>query len=178
MAIGQIDNTSTVAIEGVLKELVEKFPTDEITVKAKVVLEAIESGKVKDVDELVEMSFVYEPTEEHMFALLLPVKEGNMGRTKIKFADFNKSFFGNDNLQTTSSFINTEDQILFVKSFSNKEQAIAYYKAVKGNAEEMNEVNKREFTYFVISTKNYATLYANKEVEKYITFFTENYLSK
>ena len=37
-------------------------------------------------------------------------------------------------------------------------------------------VNDQEFPEFGIGTDNYAQLYKTKDVEGYMTFFTENYL--
>ena len=67
---------------------------------------------------------------------------------------------------------------MLIKSFSNQKAAMDYYTVYTGNREVLIEVNSGGYEMFVIHSTNYIELFKNKDVEGYLEFFNDNYLSE
>ncbi len=113
---------------------------------------------------------------EHFFALVFPKTDGDATEIKETIADFNSASFRNSNLRITNSFIDKDHQIIIVRSFDNKSAAMEYYNAFYGNTSVLAELNAKTYDKFVISTKNFTTLFRNKNKEEYKAFFSLSYL--
>ena len=135
-------------------------------------------GKVKnDKDEASEVAFEINDEKDHYFAIMVPVETRKNEMVKAKSSDFNKEFFNSQRLRVTSNLINKTNQIVLVKSFSEKDKAMDYFNVYTGNREMLIEVNSSGFNMFVISSTNYIELFKNKDIEGYTNFFNEHYLS-
>ena len=60
--------------------------------------------------------------------------------------------------------------------FESKLQSMIYYNTIKDNHDVFKELEANEYRQFVISVDNFATLFKDQNVVKYIQFFTKNYL--
>ena len=54
---------------------------------------------------------------------------------------------------------------------------MGYYKVFTTNREDLIEVNSAGYEMVVVSNANYITLFKNKDLEGYVKFFAEQYLS-
>ncbi|MGB6036597.1 MAG: hypothetical protein WBG42_10050 [Cryomorphaceae bacterium] len=113
---------------------------------------------------------------EHFFALIFPKAEDSSTNLKETIADFNTASFRNANLRITNSFIDRDHQIIIVRSFANKEEAMNYFNAFAVNKSALKEINEKDYQTFVITTKNFTTLFRNKNADVYQAFFEQNYL--
>ena len=64
-----------------------------------------------------------------------------------------------------------------MKSFRNAEDAMGYYRVFTSNREDLIEVNSAGYDMVVVSNENYITLFKNKDLQGYVKFFSEQYLS-
>ena len=188
--------------EALLREIIAKFPGTPESEKASELLselnklkaelarkqkliEAADANDADDSDEKLEADakvedtsmYAFDEVSEHFFALVFPKGEGDAVTLKETIADFNTSFFRNAKLRSTNSFIDKDHQILIIRSFENKEDAMDYYNTFVVNKEKLKDINNTpSYQKFVISTKNFTVLFRNKNTEVYQAFFESKYL--
>lgn len=166
---------------GILNEAKAKLNREKLQAKKdsaaadKTTAEGLGSSEAA-IDSAATSMFNVDDGSDHFFALIFP-KEGSDG-TELKNAvsDFNTTYFKNDRLRLTNSFIDKERQILIVRSFSDKESAMEYYRSFVGDENMLKSINEQGYQTFVITTKNFTTLFRNKNPEVYGAFFESNYL--
>lgn len=129
-------------------------------------------------EEQPTSAFEVNPEKSHYFAVIVPVSSRKANAVKAKSTDFNKEYFNSQRLRVTSNLINRENEIVLIKSFSNQKAAIDYHTVYTGNREILINVNSGGFDMFVISSTNYIELFKNKDIEGYLDFFNDNYLSE
>lgn len=177
-----------VAYKATLREIISKFPDTEEAAKAEELLGQIgETGRapVEKEEPAIEQEkpespkespYVFDQKASHFFAMVFPNKGVDANEMKSTISDFNSSFFRNKDIKITNSFINNENQILILRSFSDTDDAMDYYNTFVKNKTILKDINALEFDRFVISTKNFTTLFKQKDVPQYIEFYNENYL--
>ena len=188
------------AYENILREIVTKFPKTEEGEKARELLRLLneakaqqqrQNGQTVQTEDPVQMDpadkpaptapansmFEVNPTSDHFFALVFP-KEGTASADlKAAVSAYNEANFAGEGLRITNSFIDKDHQILIVRSFSDKETALAYYRAFAQNQDQLKAINEAGYPTFVITTKNFTTLFRNKNTNVYLEFFAQNYLN-
>ena len=146
--------------------------------KLGVELGSEESKEEEPVEKEPEESpFSVQPSKEHYFAIFVPVGRGNGDEIKAQTSDFNSAFYTSKRLKVTSNLIDRANQVVLTKSFRNSEEAMGYYDVFTGNREDLIEINSSGFDIVVISNENYVTLFKNKDIQGYVKFFTQQYLS-
>ena len=168
-----------------LQGIVSECPESEESAWAKDMMRkfGVELGpnaatKDEEKEEAQEESpFVPHPNKEHYFAIFVPVGSGSGEEVKAQTSDFNNAFYTSKHLKVTSNLINRSNQVVLVKSFRNAEDAMGYYRVFTTNREDLIEVNSAGYEMVVVSNENYITLFKNKDLEGYVKFFAEQYLS-
>lgn len=160
--------------ENALSETASKYPKDDIGKAATELL-----NKVRNINSVINASegkstYIFEPETEHFFVFVFTSTMGSVNDAKAKISNFNSADFGLDGLKITNNFLNTDDQVILVKRFDNMTKAMNYYNAFK--LTDMLKGLNDKGTFFVITNKNYASLYIEKKVPEYKKFFEENYL--
>lgn len=179
MAISELEpGTNTTNFEKALSVVVEKFPDLETGQKAEFILNNIRNKT--SVSEVVDGSgnYIYSSTSKHFFIVVFPNSSGSINQLKTKFSDMHTKYFPMDGLKTESYFLDSDNQIIKVSSFSSMNDAMDYYNAVSINSEEMQTVHEIELIYFAISDSNFSFLFSDKNVDDYLEFFNENYLNE
>jgi len=121
--------------------------------------------------------FEVQPTNEHYFAIFVPVGRGSGDEVKAKTADFNNEFYASKRLKVTSNLIDRTTQVVLVKSFRNSEEGMGFYNLFTSNRESLIDINSSGYDMVLISNENYVELFKNKDLQGYVRFFTEHYLS-
>jgi hypothetical protein len=96
-----------------------------------------------------------------------------MNKAKNNVADFNSVNFSDLKLKVSNTFLNTSDQMIIVKSFSNSKKALDYFLAFKVNNGSIKSYRKEKF--FVVTPQNLKELYLEKNTDNYLKFFKEFY---
>jgi len=161
------------SFEKALSECADKFPKNETGKQAAEILDYIRNKKSME-DAKSGGTYVYESESEHFFVLLFPNSMGSINDAKAKFSDFNSAYFSTKNLKVTNNFLDTDNQLIIIKSMENKKAAMEYYQAFLNENDKMKNLKSAE--YFVISAKNYASFFVEKKVGDYKKFFQDNYL--
>ncbi len=174
-----------------LEEIVEKFPQTEEGEEARRLLGLLRSGTAmedtkkdpksdendeKPKDDGPKGEFAMKPDIDHYFALIVPNRSAKMNEVKAQVSDFNTEYFRSETFKVTNSFINSDAQILLVRTFGDMDEAMVYLNAYLANDKELVGVNDQGNDAFVITSKNFAELFKTKDVDGYIEFFEANYL--
>lgn len=172
LTYGELKQTDS--LEKALSETASKYPKEEVGKAATELLSYIR-GEVSRNKAAAGMStYIFEDKVEHFFVLVFKAGMGSVNDAKAKISNFDMASFSLQELKITNNFLNTDDQVILVKKFDNKAQAMNYYSAFK-QTDMVGDLNKKA-DFFVITNKNYASFYIEKKVEEYKKFFEENYL--
>ena len=90
-----------------------------------------------------------------------------------RIREFNNTDYPNKNLTATSTLFTMTKQILNVRKFKDRNEAMEYYNSIN---KVLKDFNQDQYTHFVISIQNYPTFYKNKNIETYEKFFKLMYL--
>ena len=133
----------------------------------------------EEAEEVVEEQspFDFNPAKEHYFALFVPVGRGSGDEIKAQTADFNNAFYASKRLKVTSNLIDRANEVVLVKSFRNSEEGMGYFDVFTTNREDLIDINSSGYDMVLISNENYVTLFKNKDIQGYVKFFAQHYLS-
>ena len=198
MTVGAQKNAEV--YENLLREIVQKFKGTPEAEKAAELLGALNEAKANlarnngqpsnsnDPDpgqsndlgaaaasDLDFSMFKEDENAEHFFALVFNKNEGSATQLKETISDYNLEFHRNDNLRITNSFIDKDHQIIIVRSFDNKADALRYYNGFYSDEGILKEINEQSYEKFVITTKNFTVLFRNKNTDVYKAFFNAKY---
>lgn len=171
LTYGEMDKRAE--FETALSETAAKYPKEEVGKAASELLDLLRKDNSKHNAEIGKSTYIYESDIEHFFVMIFTSKMGSVNDAKAKLSNFHSASFSLDGLKITNTFLNSDDQLVMVKRFDNAKKAMEYYEAFK-RTDMLKGLNDKA-DYFVITNKNYASLYIEKNVADYIKFFQENY---
>lgn len=95
---------------------------------------------------------------------------------KNEIAVFNDTFFKGTKLSVNHSFIDNQNQIILIKTFKDVDQSNKYYQAVEDQKRSaVKMVGNKKLDHFPITTKNFITLFKNKNIDAYKDFYKKAY---
>lgn len=169
------------AYEKELNDIVIKYPNDPVKAEAVDILTYIlkvknaKSDTAKISDKIIEKS-IYTLTSDtsHYYVIAFPNKSTDVNKLKIKLSEYNNKFYSNSTLTINNMFLNPTTQIILVKDFPGEKKAIVYYNGIKNEKVILSNLTG-DYKQFIISVNNFATLQKEKELDKYLIFFEQNY---
>lgn len=178
MAIGY-SNTNPedlTPVEKALEDVISNCDDEIIVSQSQVTLD-----KLRNVQSVIDAksgasTYIYNSDAKHFFVLVFPNSAGSVNQAKSKVSDLNIASFSTKSLETKSSFIDENNQLIIVKPFKNKDDAMDYYLTFKVNDKQVKKL--KEFDYFIITDKNFSALFLEKNIEAYKNFFSKNYLQE
>lgn len=114
---------------------------------------------------------------KHFVLVIIPNDKLNqLNDIKIKIANFNKTFFGTEGIDLTTTIVNDKGQAIIIKSFSNFNKVDVYERAfISEPAKSLLNDIAITFDYLIISKGNYTALMSDKNIEEYKVFYNDNY---
>ena len=181
-------------IESQLKHLAAAYPDGKIdltyTPKAKEEIaetkkeetetkkEGDDSKQVNKEDILDAETLVFRYRDmKHYYVLLFDEDKIDAIELERKINAYNDSVFEGSNLTTMAMLFTMTKQLIRVKEFANKEQAMQYYNAMQSDASPLAPYKEKGFEHFVISTQNYPTFFNRQNIQAYLKFFKLMYLN-
>lgn len=183
-AVGQMDGMTGQQSNYIneLNIVIQECPESEESQRAREIIDILtkdtsdaSSGDPEEKGEPETSIYEYNESSKHYFALVFPIKGGNVNKIKATVADFNSKYYKSSTLKTTSNLLGKEKQIVMVKTFNEFSEAQNYFDTFTSNSEELSEINKTDYGRYLISKENYLTLFKTKDLEAYATFFSSNY---
>ena len=150
-----------------LEEIVKKYPDDEITPRAKNILEVLETGKFD------HNLFKYEENANYYYSLLVPNDTTLINKVLFKIVGFNVSIFPDKDLKIEQLNFDEDRIQLIVKAVSGKTEAMNYYNNLK-TKNILQELPSGTYKDYMISPENFEKLQKVKYIEKYLEFFDKN----
>ena len=181
---GKLDDYVTV-----LNNIVKNYPKSEVFQPAKDMLLKLKDRKglnvkveveaeKKPVETVQKEIYFVKDKQSHFFVVVAKGNKKSINRLKFNISNFDMDFFSMDNFNVTSVVLDKGVHLISVKSMDNYEKAMDYYTTIAANKDVFSEMNKSDYQYFVISADNFTTFYKDKDVDRYLKFFTDNYLNR
>jgi tetratricopeptide (TPR) repeat protein len=181
LSLGKLEVTDSLKVA--LEKLVEKYPNSDVTPLAQNILDYLrdpsDTADIKKEPEVVYDVSIYgfNPQSRQMFAL---VADGNINinALKVRISDFNGKFYSLENLSITSILLDANTHFVMVGNFKEIDRAMNYYNAIMANEYVFANLEQEQYSGFVIAQENYPVFYKDKDVDKYLAFFKQNYFEQ
>ena len=173
-----------------LNTIVTKYPSSEVVPLARALISMLtgttvnnttqmsDSGNNVQTDVAENSPYVYDPEGFHFYICVYDAVKVKLSEVKSLYSDHNASLFKLDKLSVNSMYLNTDQQMITVNRFDNKNKAMDYYNTVRNNPAIMAKLVPAEINHFVVSANNYTTFYRLKDINQYMDFFSKNYLNQ
>ena len=126
-------------------------------------------------DSLLNSPYVYDASAEHYIAVILPVVGSDLNAAKLAISDFNTLFYNSAALKVTNNLLDKETHLILIKSYKSLDEGKEYVKSFKNDTDKLKTINDAGYRVFLISKKNYITLFKNKDVDEYSDFYSVYY---
>ncbi len=198
LSIGSLESLDSLASS--LNTLIHKYPGAEITPIAQDMLKkmlakdqslaerlgisggqlAMEAQADAAQQQAKEEASIYAFNNKamHYYILIADDREVKINPLKTKISDHNKRYHKLKDLTVSSVMLDQNKHMITVGNFLDSDQAKAYYLNIKKDRYVMGGMGDDVFSHFVISTDNYPVFYKDKDIDKYLLFFEEKYLSE
>ncbi len=168
------------AFETALKNIVQDYPKDSVSVQAKMILDYIAKlkGNVSGSPDGSKnnVPYVFNPDSAHYYVVSFPNKTVDAMVIKTKVQDYLTKYYSTNTFDVSSLMLDANSQILVVKEFGDNSKGMDFYNGIVNNDEVFGEYKTVKLSQFMIDAPNYKIFYGDKDLSKYMTFFTANYL--
>ena len=155
-----------------LNELVSSYYSGEVAEEAKIILAGLENRNAVPEETL----FTYDPEEEHYYVIVVETGGPKIKDIKVAMSNFNSKYYSINQYKTQSLMLDLDYQMIIVKTFEKSSTAKKYYQAVNNGLDIKKDLGLSEYEHFIISSKNFKTLYKEKSLTEYIVYFEAKYL--
>ena len=167
------------ALESVLKDC----PGTEEATQAQAMLNAFLPPPTQETNPpksevtppAAEAIYQFNEDVEHYLAVEIPLTTPNINSYKILVSDYVQKNYASAKLTVTGNMLDTQTQLLMTKTFKNLADAKDFMTIFVSDVDDLQGLNEKGFFVFLISKSNYVQLFRAKDLEKYKTFYKENY---
>jgi tetratricopeptide (TPR) repeat protein len=162
-----------------LNKLIKQWPESEESKKAGEIIaflnQEIPELKVEEEKEIAQELFVADTTSTNIFALIIAAPAFNINQATFDVISYNIDNYTNKNYRTEGTLVDNKYIMITVSGFTNYAQVLEYYNAFRIDKFVRNLSNASMFS-FAISRDNINVLSKDKNPERYLLFYKENYL--
>jgi len=171
----------------------EKAFKDELSLLVKTWPSSIESKKASEIisylnqklpglrleeeKEIAMELFVADTTSAHFFIIIIANPGFNMNQAVFDVISYNIDNYTNNNYRTQGELIDKKYLMITVSGFAKYRQSMDYFKSFN-TARIVRNPSASEIYSFIISSKNLQVLNTDRNPERYMLFFRENYLNE
>jgi len=132
-------------------------------------------GNKKGADEF-NGKFSYDEDLLHYFVIAYP-KSANVDLNRLKFdiANYNIDHYTKIDFDIETQSLNTNTSLLLVRSLSNKEQGLIYFRSIIKNRSVFDALKNIKYVNFMASSTNFREITSDKDDAEYLKFFVKNY---
>ncbi|MBK5286477.1 MAG: hypothetical protein JJE25_13845, partial [Bacteroidia bacterium] len=166
--------------EASLKDIVKNYPTDPVKNSAQEILDMIYGVKKEEApkntgNESDTNAFAFLPDTTHLIIITFLQKEVDSNTLKTKLSDYNNLYYSLRELRVSALQLNKDRQMIVIEDFPDKSSGLDYAVSLKDDETIFGSVTPGSFELFVISANNYVRLLKEKDIEKYLSFYEQNY---
>jgi tetratricopeptide (TPR) repeat protein len=184
MSIGKTESAENYKQQ--LNKVIEQYPATEISRKANELLDALERLTVKKTDttskeptslrDTREDKFINKPDGPHYAIIVLPGTNNDVNAIRISLSNFNQSTYPNETLEVISSLLNSEQQLILIRTFDSRDRASDYVKKLENyHAMFIKGIERAQCDYLTITPENYGELLRMKDLAPYKSFYKRYY---
>jgi tetratricopeptide (TPR) repeat protein len=161
-----------------LLALISKYPQSDVAGDAQNIIDYMdkEHPEIKEEHDIIVSKKLYQPdfNTEHLFAFLVD-KKMNTNQLIFNIINFNLDNFDKLGLRVEITDLNPKQNLVLVKTFHDKNEAMAYLNAVRSSETLLKDIPREDITPVIISSGNLNILKSDKSADLYLKFFNENY---
>lgn len=163
-----------------LNDVIRSYPDDSIVYDAQEILDLLNDNATLTMatvtTDTTQKLFKYNSDEVHYNMVIIKNNTGLDPEVyKLRFSNYNLTQHQLDNLVASILPIDHLTKAILIKSFENKNKAMAYYQATYNSDVVYGNTNPNLYEQVVISATNYAALLRSKELNKYLDFYLSFY---
>lgn len=120
--------------------------------------------------------FSYDEDLLHYFVIAYPKNADiDMNRLKFDIANYNIDNYTKYDFDLETQSLNPSTSLLIVRSLSNKEQGLIYFRSIIRRRAVFAALSKIKYVNFMISSTNFREITSEKSDADYLKFFIKNY---
>jgi tetratricopeptide (TPR) repeat protein len=154
-----------------LSSVIANHPDDPVKGQAQSILDYINSNNASP-STPKKSSYVVNADDGHIILVEVDDKNNKNDALKNQISIFNEQFFRNEKFEVSKILIGSNQNMLMIRSFDNKSQAMNYFGLLTRTSDIAEITNG--ITY-AITNENLRMLFKEKNFSEYITFFNANY---
>ncbi len=164
-----------------LQDIVRNYSDDPVKDQAQDILDyinglsSIDENKIPEKDTVARM-YNYMESAAHLLVISFRnVGPVNSDQLKNKLSNYNTKYYSTKGYSITSQLLDHITQIIIIREFKNKEEAMLYYNGANDNDEIFGNTNPDLYNIFIISDNNFPSFVKDKKIETYQDFFRKFY---
>lgn len=161
-----------------LNKLITQWPESEESKKAGELIEYLNEKlpelKIEEETVIAKELFIADTTKAHVFALVITDPAFSINLATFDVISYNIDNYTNNNYRTEGSLIDNKYIFITVSGFSGFTEAMDYHRKFRAETIIRNSSGIQMIT-FVINDENLNVLNKDKNPERYLIFFEQNY---
>jgi TolA-binding protein len=162
-----------------LNILIKSFPKSEEAAAARDIIGMmdVQHPEIKAKEEKTIAKAIYSipaETDLHYYVEVLNPKKGNANQLIFNLINYNLDNYSQTNLTAKTEPLGASNQMVIVRQFKSKSEAMNYFHAVEKAPSVIKDVGE-SLAKFVISEANFGIFKQDTNEEIYLNFFKENY---
>ncbi len=169
--------------ETTLKNIIQDYPKDSVSVQAKLILDYIAkikgtgtNGGSDTTKNNNPVPYIFNPDSAHYYVVSYPNRAIDPIQMKSKVQDYLSKYYSTTTFDVSNFMLDVNSQIIVVKEFGDNDKGMDFYNGIFKNEEVFGAYKTIQMSQFMIDAPNYKLFYGDKDLSKYMTFFTANYL--
>ena len=168
--------------ETALKNIVQDYPKDSVSVQAKQILDYINkikgntNGSQDSTKTNNSIPYAFNPDSAQYYVVTFPNKTVEAIKVKTKVQSYLSKYYSNSTFDVSNFLLDANTQIIVVKEFGDNTKGMDFYNGIVTNDEVFGDYKNIQMSQFLIDAPNYNIFYGDKDLTKYMAFFTSNYL--
>lgn len=122
-----------------------------------------------------EMVYTYNENSAHEYVMAATGEISDLNRLKFNIVKYNLDFFLMFDFNVADRKLTADTKFIIVKPLNNSKEAYKYLKLIRKNSEVYSEFSSLKMQQFIISSQNLKILLKDKDVDRYLMFFQQNY---
>ncbi len=175
-------NGDTAQFKDNLEQIIVKYPDSEVKHEAEKILSVFvekqkeHKEKMKQIAMADKEIYSFNPDTSHLFVMVLKNKTIDINKLKFELTDFNLDFKREKDFEIQEKELNEGTKLIVVGTIDDGNESVEYINSLFDKKKELfSSYSKADYSAFTISEKNFEVFAENKDIERYLNFFTRNY---
>lgn len=164
-----------------LAEITKSWPGTEESKQAAAIIDflnrEIPELKVEEEKQIARELYITDTVSAHAFIVIIENPKFNINQAVFDVISYNIDNYTNINYRTQGELVDNRYIMISVTGFARFEQSMDYYNAFDVGRIVRNTSLSKIYS-FIISTANLRSLNSDRNPERYLLFFRENYLNE